>query len=230
MFFYWAFFLGFCDVAYGQVVSPLTPKGGIKQSAISHRQSASLSADDRKLAESDTRKCLVKVALGQTHVRERTGRNDGVEVRKYLKILHLPEGTPYCGAFIEWVYRQCGINANVQAPAVAYSWMKYPNRIVWNKGPIRDKKVPLSGDVAVFTWRQRTGGVRHHCELVAEWQDDEEVEDFVTVGANTSAPRWVKVKGEGVHKKLREKEEAVVSNHIAPYPPKGELLRPIAIF
>ena len=41
------------------------------------------------------------------------------------------------------------------------------------------------------------------------------MEDFVTIGANTSAPIYVKVKGEGVHKKLREKEEAVVSNHIS---------------
>lgn len=216
------------------------------QSAISHRQSASLSADGQKLrAESDTRKCLVKGALSQTHVRERTGRNDGVEVRKYLKILYLSEGTPYCGAFIEWVYRQCGISSKVQAPAVAYSWMKYPQRVVWNKGPIRDKKAPQSGDVAVFTWRQRTGGtggrsaaaaplrrraVRYHSELVAEWQDDEEVEDFVTVGANTSAPRWVKVKGEGVHKKLRQKEEVVVSNHIGSFSSDRGLLKPISIF
>ena len=219
MFFYWLIFLGICDVANGQVVSPLTPNGGTQYST-----------NVTNMPETEIRKCLVKVALSQTHVRERTGRNDGVEVRKYLKILHLPEGTPYCGAFIEWIYRQCGISSNVQAPAVAYSWIKYPQRIVWNKGPIRDKKAPQSGDVAVFTWRQRTGGaggrsaaaaplrrraVRHHSELVAEWEDDEEVEDFVTVGANTSAPIYVKVKGEGVHKKLRQKEEAVVSNHIS---------------
>lgn len=111
------------------------------------------------------------MAVGQTHVREPTGRNDGVEVRKYLKILHLPEGTPYCGAFIEWVYQQCGISSNMQAHSVAYSWMKYPQWVVWNKGSIRDKKAPQSGDVAVFTWRQRTGGVRHHSKLVAEWMD-----------------------------------------------------------
>lgn len=187
----------------------------VRQSTVGSSQLAVKVNDEDPSYVRVTRACLVKVALSQTHVRERTGRNDGVEVRKYLKILHLPEGTPYCGAFIEWVYRQCGINANVQAPAVAYSWMKYPQRVVWNKGPIHGKKAPQGGDVAVFTWRQRTGTVRYHCELVAEWQDDEEVEDFVTVGANTSAPRWVKVKGEGVHKKLREKEEAVVSNHIS---------------
>jgi len=193
LFFYWFIFLGICDVAYGQVViAPPAPSGG-----------------------AELRKCLVKTALSQTHVRERTGRNDGLEVRKYLKILHLPEGTPYCGAFVEWVYRQCGINSNVQAPAVAYSWVRYPNRLVWNKESIRGKQSPQAGDVAVFTWKQRTGGIRHHSELVAEWQDDDEVEDFVTIGGNTSAPSFVKLKGEGVHRKLREKGGATIADHIS---------------
>ena len=175
-----------------------------------------LRRDDRESSDDkEVRKCLVKVALGQTQVRERTGRNDGVEVRKYLSILNLPEGTPYCGAFVEWVYRQCGVASNVQAPAVAHSWMKYPQRVVWDKAPVTGKSVPQAGDVAVFAWRQRVGGLRYHSEVVVEWQDDEQEEDFVTVGGNTSAPRWVKVKGEGVHKKLREKDLAVVSNHIS---------------
>lgn len=167
MFFYWLIFLGLCDVADGQVVNPLPPNGGTKYST-----------SVTNISETELRKCLVKVALGQMQVRERTGRNDGVEVRKYLKILHLPEGTPYCGAFVEWVYRQCGINSNVQAPAVAYSWIKYPQRLVWNKGAVSGKKSPQMGDVAVFAWRQRTDTVRYHSELVAEWQDDEEVVYF----------------------------------------------------
>ncbi len=191
--FYWAFFLGICDGAYGQVVTaPPAPSGG-----------------------AELRKCLVRTALSQTRVRERTGRNDGGQVMKYLKILHLPEGTPYCGAFIEWVFQQCGLQSNVQSPAVAYSWIRYPNRVIWRNGPSGGRKLPQPGDVAVFAWRQRTGGVRYHSELVLEWDSDEETEDFVTVGGNTSAPSFVKVKGEGVHRKLREKEEATVSDHVS---------------
>lgn|GEM_PF-2376308 len=209
MFFYWAFFLGICDVTNGQVV--------IRQSTVSSPQLAVKVKDSQEV---EMRKCLVKVALSQTHVRERTGRNDGVEIRRYLRLLNLPEGTPYCGAFVEWVYRQCGVVSNVQAPAVAFSWAKYPNRVVWQRGLIRGKKLPQLGDVAVFGWRQRTGGIRYHTEVVLEWDADDEIDDFVTVGGNTSAPQtrspvFVRVKGEGVHKKLREKDEAVVSNHIS---------------
>lgn len=158
-----------------------------------------------------------------------------MEIRRYLRLLNLSEGTPYCGAFVEWVYRQCGVVSNVQAPAVAFSWMKYPQRLVWKKTSVVGKKAPQLGDVAVFAWRQRTGGVRYHCELVLQWDIDEDIEDFVTVGANTSAPQtrsppWVKVKGEGVHRKLRQKEAAVVSNHIGSLSSDRGLLKPISIF
>jgi CHAP domain len=218
LFFYWAIFLGVYHSAWGQVDLGL--------SAFSGRPSASGKFDNRKLtAESQTRLCLTKTALSQTHVRELTGHNDGVEIRKYLKILNLPEGTPYCGAFVEWVYRQCGVVSIVQAPAVAYSWAKYPNRIVWNKAPILGKKAPQQGDVAVFAWRQRRGGVRYHSELVVEWQDDDEVEDFVTVGGNTSSPTNKKI--EGVFRKLRDKDIAAVSDHISMSFSKQSTLKPI---
>lgn len=208
------------------VTPPPPPKGepviSNWQSALNGRQLAVENkpiAQSRLLtAESDVRRCLVKTAMSQTHVRERSGRNDGAEVRGYLKILNLPEGTPYCAAFVEWVYRQCGVVSNVQYPAAAYSWIKYPNRIVWNKAAL-PRKIPQSGDVAVFAWRQRRISgkykVRHHSEIVIEWQNDDDVEDFVTVGGNTSAPKGISG-GDGVHKKLRDKDIAVVSNHIAP--------------
>jgi CHAP domain len=216
VFFYWLVFLGLCNVADGQVVGPLTPRGGSSPQGRPRRDNKVRRDDKVQWDDREVRKCLVKVAMGQTHVRERTGRNDGVAIRQYLKVLNLPEGTPYCGAFVEWVFQKCGVVSNVQAPAVAYSWVKYPQRLVWNKAPVIGKKAPQAGDIAVFAWRQRAGlyKIRHHCELVVEWQDDEEVDDFVTVGGNTSAPLGIKG-GEGVHKKLRDKETAVVANHLS---------------
>jgi uncharacterized protein (TIGR02594 family) len=204
--------------------SPLSPRGGSSpQGQPRPRRGDKVQWDDREI-----RKCLVKTARSQAHVRERTGKNDGAEVLKYLKMLHLPEGTPYCGAFVEWVYRRCGVASNVQAPAVAYSWMKYPNRVVWNKKPVPNK-APQVGDVAVFAWRQRVGGVRYHCEVVIDWEDDEEVDDFVTVGGNTSSPTNKRV--EGVFRKVRAKDAAVVSNHLnLPSLSAREKLKPISIF
>jgi CHAP domain len=210
--FYWAILLGICHDSWGQVVRPQGGESGYQLSVTGKNGGRTLITDNQSRI-TDTRQCLVKTALSQTHVRERTGRNDGAEIRKYLKTLNLPEGTPYCGAFVEWVYRQCGVVSNVQAPAVAYSWAKYPNRIVWNKSAVLGKKVPQQGDVAVFAWRQRRGGVRYHSEMVIEWQDEEDIEDFVTVGGNTSSPTNKKI--EGVFRKLRNKDIAIVSNHLS---------------
>jgi hypothetical protein len=221
--FYWAIFLGIYHGAWGQVVkpSPLTPDGGTQ-----------FSTKVRNTPESEIRRCLVKTALSQTHVRELTGHNDGAEIRKYLKMLNLPEGTPYCAAFVEWVYRSCGVVSNVQYPARAFNWIRYPNRIVWNKADL-PKKTPQSGDVAVFAWRQRRAGiykVRHHSEIVIEWQDDrygepDDIEDFVTVGGNTTSP--INKKIEGVFRRLRDKDLAVVACHLSPTTQVKVPLKPI---
>ena len=63
------------------------------------------------------------------------------------------EGTPYCGAFLDWVFRQCEVSHHVASP-------------------------------------------------------DEE--DFMTIGGNTSAIKGG-ASGEGVHRKIRPKDIAVVS-------------------
>jgi len=155
--------------------------------------------------ESEARKCLVKTARTQLFVREKTGHNDGAEILKYLKPLGFKEGTPYCGAFLNWVFIQCGVKHHVIAPAAAYHWMKEPSRRLWNMGRPVAKTAPQQGDVAVFNWRKR-----YHCELVIEWVDDEDEEDFMTIGANTSAIKG-DGSGEGVHRKIRPKDIAVVS-------------------
>ena len=207
--FYWVVFLGICADSYGQVVEP-SPLGVPSLTETSDRPRGGITSED---SEDEVRKCLVNTALGQTHVRERTGNNDGAEVRKYLAVFNYKEGTPYCGLFVEWVYRQCGVLSNVRAPAVARNWIAYPPRLVWNRGYLRGRTVRV-GDSAALKFPQRRGGFRCHVELVADWQDDDDIEDFVTVGGNTSAPRGVRG-GEGVHKKMRDKDMAIIANHIS---------------
>jgi hypothetical protein len=238
LFLYWAIFLGIHHGAWGQVVGPPTPPmGGTKKSIVNGRKVPITNPQLPITTEDEVRKCLVKTALSQTHVRELTGHNDGTEIRKYLKMLNLPEGTPYCAAFVEWVYRSCGVVSNVQYPARAFNWIRYPHRIVWNKAAL-PKKTPQLGDVAVFAWRQRRAGnykIRHHSEIVIEWQDDDEIEDFVTVGGNTTSPTNKKI--EGVFRKLRDKDLAVVACHLSPQlspltlrgsdPEGGTILKPL---
>jgi hypothetical protein len=47
---------------------------------------------------------VVRTAETQLGVREEKGRNDGPEVRRYLAYVGLPEGNPWCAAFVSWVF------------------------------------------------------------------------------------------------------------------------------
>ena len=53
---------------------------------------------------------MVEIAFTQLHVRELTGKNDGVDVEKYLRAIGLGKGYPYCQAGINW----CGDEAGRQ--------------------------------------------------------------------------------------------------------------------
>ena len=213
----WVIFLGFYISAVGQMVKPPFPPTssvGKGQSALNSRQLARKSnpsaqspipISQSSSSVADSRYCLVKMARSQVWVREKTGHNDGLAIGAYLKPLGFREGTPYCGAFLDWVFRQCGVSHHVASPAVAFSWITDKTRRIWYWGkPISDV-VPQQGDVAVFNWRQR-----YHCELIVEWIDDEDEEDFMTIGGNTSAIKG-DASGEGVHRKISPKDIAVVS-------------------
>jgi len=43
---------------------------------------------------------VVSVASKYTYVREATGHNDGPEIKRWLGYLGLPQGNPYCAAFV----------------------------------------------------------------------------------------------------------------------------------
>lgn len=43
---------------------------------------------------------VVKTAQKYTYVREKTGKNDGPEIKQWLGYFGLPQGNPYCAAFV----------------------------------------------------------------------------------------------------------------------------------
>lgn len=60
--------------------------------------------------------------LSQVGVRELTGRNDGKRVQEYLKTTGLQGNYAWCGAFVNWVYKQSGVSPRAKYPARARSW------------------------------------------------------------------------------------------------------------
>jgi hypothetical protein len=51
---------------------------------------------------------LLSIAAKELGVREKTGHNDGVQVEAYLAYVHLQKGSPWCAAFVSWVFWKAG--------------------------------------------------------------------------------------------------------------------------
>jgi hypothetical protein len=171
--------------------------------------------------EESKRKCLIQTAESQLFVRERTNHNDGADVAKFLATCKLKPGTPWCGAFVHWVHLQCNIPHEVHFPARAANWFADRTKSIWwfGKAISKDKRLigyhPQSGDIAGFTfWKNRIT----HVEIVYEWEDDDDVEEFFTIGGNTTAPRGTRNPREGVHLKKRDKDGAIISNFLSVHP------------
>lgn len=49
---------------------------------------------------------VLKIARSQMNVKEATGKNDGIQVEKYLASVSLGKGFPYCQAFVYWVFNE----------------------------------------------------------------------------------------------------------------------------
>ncbi|MBB4106678.1 peptidoglycan-binding protein [Pedobacter zeae] len=65
---------------------------------------------------------LLQIAKKELGVREASGRNDGPRVAAYLRYVNIGEGSPWCAAFVSWVFGQAGYSA----PRTAWSPALFP--------------------------------------------------------------------------------------------------------
>lgn len=75
---------------------------------------------------------IITIAASQIGVRELTGKNDGVEVTKYLNSVGLDKGYAWCAAFVSWVHDQAGVTG--AKSAWSPSWLPR-DRLVKNAKP-----------------------------------------------------------------------------------------------
>lgn len=69
------------------------------------------------LSASPLQEEVVKVAQKYTYVREKTGQNDGVEIKRWLGYLGLSQGNPYCAAFVTGgCYKEASDNLGITQP------------------------------------------------------------------------------------------------------------------
>lgn len=145
---------------------------------------------------------IYNTAKSQIGVRELTGRNDGVEVERYLSYVWLSKGQPWCAAFVSWVYGQNGFKKPRSGGCVQ---LMEQGRTIF----IKDKysQVPQYGDV-FFIYFQDKKRVAH-TGIVDKWS-----EDFVTTiegNTNEAGSR----EGDGVYRKKRLKRQIyAITNNI----------------
>jgi hypothetical protein len=75
--------------------------------------------------------------LSTIGVREKTGKNDGVHVEKYLRNVGMPKGNPWCAAYVRYGFDSCGVRTKITAwSPTAHN----PKKIVWKQGFRKDPK------------------------------------------------------------------------------------------
>src|SRR5690606_30439966 len=92
---------------------------------------------------------LIDTLKTQSNVRELTGKNDGLEVEKYLAYVSQPKGAPWCAAFVSWNLNAVGVSAPPN-PKTAWS-PAFANvkHVIWSASLAKAHraKTPRPGDV-----------------------------------------------------------------------------------
>jgi hypothetical protein len=103
----------------------------------------------------NTRAEVAAIYKSQLGVREKTGRNDGKDVEKYLKSVGLGKGFAWCAAFVHWCLNQAGVKNSITAWAPTAHNKK---NIVYFKGKF--KKEPQQADVITLYYANK-GRIGH---------------------------------------------------------------------
>lgn len=134
---------------------------------------------------------LQQIYLSQLYVRELTGKNDGVDVEKYLRSTGLPKGNPWCAAFVHWCLEEADIPNKVTA------WSPTAE----NKGHIvyrarQQIEEPEPGDVVTFYYANlgRVGHAGFYNKKISNTT-------YESVEGNTNGAG--SREGNGVYKKYR---------------------------
>lgn len=92
------------------------------------------------LLASAQRDDLERVFDHELGVVEKSGHNDGERILEYLSVTGLPEGYPWCAAFVAW----CHLQVKIKAPTSAYSPDWFKSNVIWKQGK---GTTPQKGDV-----------------------------------------------------------------------------------
>ena len=141
--------------------------------------------------------CVKSVYYDQIGIRELTGNNDGYHVEMYLEASGLGKGYPWCAAFVNWTFLQCGDTLNLKYPAWVPSY--FPDeKLIKVRGKFQLRN-PIFGDL-IGIWNPNKNRLAH-----IGWYDGENSKYYFTVEGNTNEAG--SREGDGVYRKRRIKRQ-----------------------
>lgn len=133
----------------------------------------------------------LEIADTQLFVREKTNKNDGVEVESYLKAVGLAKGYAWCMAFVFWLFLRASTELNIKNPVPKTAGVLDCHAKAKKLGYLVDKKDVQPGDQFFMDFGKGAG----HTGMVTELKGTTHV---YTVEGNTSAdPSYAAADREG---------------------------------
>ena len=137
---------------------------------------------------------LLAEAEKHLSVREATGANDGLWVRRYLRVTGLDEGYPWCAAFQAYIHQKAEIPAPRSARVV--DW--FAQNVVW-KREFGARHVEARPGMVGALYYQNIGRLGHIFLIVGE-----DASNYYTIEGNTNGAG--SREGDGVYRKIRSKK------------------------
>ncbi len=136
----------------------------------------------------------VDTAFSYVGIREKTGKNDGVEVEKFLKSVGLKKGDSWCAAFVSY----CLTVTNHPFPVrsgLARSFVKKTSLLATSV--LQGRGQVNTGDLIIW---QKGNSISGHIGIVAIVDNKE----YITIEGNTSSgQKGAQADGDGVYAKVR---------------------------
>lgn len=133
----------------------------------------------------------------QLHVREKTGKNDGVEVEEYLRSVGLGKGYSWCMALVYWAYERASKELGVKNPLIKTGGVLRQ----WNEIEKKYKvTVPQENDIFIMDFGKGAG----HTGIVTKVITDRIHTVEGNTGSDPSTPAADR-EGNGVFNRSRKK-------------------------
>ena len=106
-------------------------------------------------------------AISQVGVIERSNRNDGKDIRRYLSLFNLPEGSPYCAAGVYWSFFVSARALSLPDSVIPIAKTPLANGI-FNSAKIDGVKTPfIARKNDLIIWRKRKSAFGHIERIIA---------------------------------------------------------------